>query len=115
MRDRTPVQLAALLAGLTSLVVGILGLAGAFHAADLLDLVHIALGVAGIALARAPESAATFLTGGGVAYLALWLLGAVDGGDWVPLETGDNWLHFVFGLAMVGLGSVAARGTAEPL
>jgi hypothetical protein len=115
MSYRTPVQLVALLVGLTSLLVGIVGLAGAFHVADLLDLVHIALGVAGIALARAPGSAATFLTGGGVAYLALWLLGAVDGGDWIPLDTGDNWLHFVFGLAMVGLGSVAPRDTAEPL
>ena len=115
MRDRTPVESVALLVGVTSLVVGILGLAGAFAAANLLDLGRIALGVVGIVLARAPESASIFLTGGGVVYLALWLLGAVDGGDWIPLDAGDNWLHFVFGLAMLGLGFVAAREAAEPL
>ncbi len=72
---------------------------------------HLLFGVAGLALAKTADGARNFLIGGGVAYLVLWLLGVVGAGDWIPSNTADNWLHFVLGIGMVGLGFVASRGT----
>ncbi|HEY6961492.1 MAG TPA: DUF4383 domain-containing protein [Gaiellaceae bacterium] len=131
MRDRTPVQSLAMLVGATFLLVGILGfipgitthygdmsfaghgsgakLLGIFQVSILHNIVHLLYGVVGIMLARAPETARTFLIGGGVVYLALWLLGIVGGGDWIPVNTADNWLHFVLGLGMIALGFVTGR------
>ena len=135
MRDRTPVQSLAMLVGATFLLVGVLGfipgitthygdmsfaghdsgaqLLGIFQVSILHNIVHLLFGVVGIMLAKAPESARTFLLGGGVVYLALWLLGIVGGGDWIPVDTADNWLHFVLGLGMIGLGFVTGRATTR--
>ena len=134
MRDRTPVQSLAALVGAVFLAVGVLGfipgitthygdmsfagdgsgakLLGIFQTSILHNIVHLLFGIAGLALARTWEGARMFLIGGGVVYLALWLLGIVGGADWVPTNTADNWLHFVLGLGMVGLGFVASRGGA---
>jgi len=131
MQDRTPVQTLALLVGATFLLVGILGfipgittnygdmafagsdsdakLLGIFQVSVLHNIVHVLFGLAGLAMARTWESARAFLIGGGVVYLALWLLGIVGGGDWIPVNTADNWLHFVLGLGMVALGFVTTR------
>jgi hypothetical protein len=35
----------------------------------------------------------------------------VRAGTWIPVDTADNWLHFVLGLGMLGLGYVASRRT----
>ena len=135
MRDRTPVQSIAMLVGATFLLVGILGfipgitthyhdmsfaghgsgakLLGIFQVSILHNIVHILFGIVGIVLAKAPDTARTFLIGGGVVYLALWLLGIVGGGDWIPVDTADNWLHFVLGIAMIGLGFVTGRSAAR--
>jgi hypothetical protein len=135
MTDRTPVQSLALLAGATFLLVGILGfipgitahssdlsfaghdsgakLLGVFQVSILHNIVHLLLGVVGITLAKAPDTARTFLIGGGAVYLALWVLGVVGGAGWIPSNTADNWLHFGLGLGMIGLGSVANRDTAR--
>jgi Domain of unknown function (DUF4383) len=131
MRDRTPVQSLAMLVGATFLLVGVLGfipgitthysdlsfaghdsgaqLLGIFQVSILHNIVHLLFGVVGIVLAKAPDTARTFLIGGGVVYLALWLLGIVGGGDWIPVDTADNWLHFVLGVGMIGLGFVTGR------
>ena len=131
MGDRTPVQTLALLVGATFLLVGILGfipgittnygemafagsdsdakLLGIFQVSVLHNIVHVLFGLAGLAMARTWESARAFLIGGGVVYLALWLLGIVGGGDWIPVNSADNWLHFVLGLGMVALGFVTTR------
>ena len=68
------------------------------------------------------------LLGGGVVYLVLWIYGLVidQGGsaNFVPINTADNWLHFVLGIALLGLGFLtkmlqallvvpAARGSVE--
>jgi hypothetical protein len=130
MRDRTPVQSLAALVGVTFLVVGILGfvpgitthygdlsfaghgsgakLIGLFQTSILHNLVHIAFGV-GILMAKTAEGARTYLIGGGVVYLIVWLLGVIGGLDWLPVNTADNWLHFVVGLGMVALGCVTGR------
>src|SRR3954447_11087358 len=97
MRDRTPVQSLAMIVGATFLLVGILGfipgimtnysdmtfaghdsgaqLLGIFQVSILHNIVHILFGIVGIVLAKSPDTARTFLIGGGVVYLALWLLG----------------------------------------
>jgi uncharacterized protein DUF4383 len=135
MSDRTADQTLALLAGALFLLVGVLGfvpgitthygdlafaghdsgaqLLGVFQVSVLHNLLHLAFGVVGIALARAAGTAHTYLAGGGVVYLAIWVLGVVRGGTWIPVDTADNWLHFLLGLGMIGLGYVASRGTAR--
>src|SRR5687768_10490330 len=106
-RDRTPVQTMAMLVGIVFLLVGVLGfipgitsnfsditfagdeseakLLGIFQTSILHNLVHILFGIAGLALARTWEGARTFLIGGGVIYLVLWLYGLI-----VDKESGAN-------------------------
>jgi Domain of unknown function (DUF4383) len=132
LRTRTPVQTLTLLMGVVFLLVGILGfipgitthygdlsfagddsdskLLGIFQVSVLHNIVHLLFGVAGLAMARAWQTARTYLIGGGVVYLALWLLGIVGGADWIPANTADNWLHFALGVSMIGLGVVSTRG-----
>jgi hypothetical protein len=33
----------------------------------------------------------------------------VGAGRWLPANTADNWLHFLLGIALIGLGSAAGR------
>src|SRR5438034_5995885 len=97
MRVRTPVQSLAALAGAVFLAVGILGfvpgitthygdlsfaghgsgakLLGIFQTSILQNVVHLLFGLAGIAMARSWEGARTFLIGGGVIYLVLFVYG----------------------------------------
>jgi hypothetical protein len=87
-------------------------LLGVFRVSVVLNLVHVVLGATGLAAARTLPTARAFLRGGAVASLALWLLGVFAAGGWVPLDTADNWLHFVLGVGLLSLGSVVGR---EPL
>jgi hypothetical protein len=146
MRDRSPIQSAAMLVGLVFLVVGILGfipgittnydelkfaghdsdaqLLGIFDTSILHNIVHLIFGVAGLALARTLEGARTYLLGGGVIYLALFVYGAIWGGDegganFIPMDWADNILHIALGGGMVLLGvalgrEVVRRDTAAP-
>ena len=133
--DRTPVQTTALFIGIVFLLVGILGfipgittnydemefagngsgaeLLGIFQVSILHNIVHVLYGVAGIALARTWDGARTYLIGGGIIYLVLWLYGLIvdKGGDanFVPVDTADDWLHLVLGLGMVVLGFLTTR------
>ena len=135
MRDRSPIQTAAMIAGLVFLLVGILGfipgittnyddlkfaghdsdaqLLGIFETSILHNIVHLLFGVAGLAMARTWEGARTFLLGGGLIYLVLFVYGAIFHGDkssnWIPVNWADNILHLVLGLGMVALGFVLSR------
>jgi hypothetical protein len=83
-----------------------------FQVSWLHNIVHLAFGIAGLALARTWNGARTYLIGGGVVYLVLWLYGLLVGGggaNFVPLNTADDWLHFVLGVAMIGLGFATTR------
>jgi Domain of unknown function (DUF4383) len=136
MRDRSPIQTVAWLVGVVFLLVGILGfipgittnlyeglefaghdgnaeLLGIFEVSILHNIVHLLFGVAGIALSRTWAGARTFLIGGGVIYLALWVYGLVvdqdSSANFVPLNDADNWLHFLLGAGMVTLGILLGR------
>ncbi len=126
MTDGTPVQTAARLVGLVFLLVGIAGfipgittnlydgldfagdgseaeLLGLFQVSVLHNIVHALFGV-GIFMAATPEGARTFLIGSGAIYVVLFLLGIIGGGDWVPIDNADNWLHLVLAVGLLGLG-----------
>lgn len=132
MRDRTPVQQLAALVGVVFLLVGILGfvpgitthygdlsfagdnsgakLLGIFQTSILHNIVHLAFGI-GILMAKTPGGARTYLVGGGIVYLAVWILGAIGGLDWLPVNTADNYLHILLGAGMVALGLIAGRAS----
>jgi hypothetical protein len=135
---RTPVQAAAGLVGAVFLVVGIAGfipgltthysdmtfaghdsaakLLGIFAVSVLHNIVHLLFGIAGLALARRADTAKNFLVVGGVIYLVLWIYGLVidktSSANFVPLNTADDWLHFVLGVGMIALGLALGRRAA---
>lgn len=136
---RTPVQLAALVVGAVFLLVGILGfvpgittnfdqltfaghhsgamLLGIFHVSVLHNLVHLAFGVAGLALSRTFVQARLYLLVSGVIYALLGVYGVVISQDsaanFVPVNTADNWLHFGLAALMLALGLALGKGGAE--
>lgn len=87
-------------------------LLGIFAVSVLHNLVHGLFGIAGLALAASASGARTYLLGGGAVYLALWLFGAVGGGEWIPVDGEDNLLHLGLGLGLTALGVVTSRRAA---
>lgn len=136
--ERLPIQKVAQAMGAVFLLVGIAGfipgitsdydklswaghesaamLLGIFAVSVLHNLVHLAYGVAGFLMSRTPHGARNFLIGGGAVYAVLWLYGLVinknSTANFVPLNTGDDWLHFVLGFSMIALGLLLSRGPA---
>lgn len=132
----SPLQTAAAAVGAVFLLVGVLGfvpgittgygslgfagheseamLLGVFQVSVLHNIVHLLFGVAGLAMARTWSAARTFLVGGGVIYLLLWVYGLVidkqSTANFVPVNTADDWLHFLLGAGMVALGFALGRG-----
>ena len=136
-RGRPTVQLLAALVAATFVLIGIIGfipglttnlydglefagddgdaeIFGVFETSVLHNLVHGIFGLVGLALARTWSDARTFLIGGGIIYVALWLVGLFGGLDWIPVNDPDDWLHLVLGIAMIGLGFAATREGPEP-
>ena len=130
--DRTLVQNVARLVGIVFLLVGIAGfipglttnlyeglefagndgsaeLLGIFQVSVLHNIVHGLFGLAGLALAATPSGARTYLIGGGAIDLALFAIGIIGGGDWIPVNDADNWLHLLLGAGMIGLGVLTTR------
>jgi len=135
----TRMQLTATVVGAVFLLVGIAGfipgittdydtmqfagheseamLLGIFQVSILHNIVHLLFGVAGLAMARAWNTARLYLIGGGVIYALLWLYGLfIDKhheSNFVPLNTADDWLHFVLAVGMIGLGLLLGREARE--
>lgn len=136
MQHPATVQRAAMAVGAVFLVVGIAGfipgittnlygglelaghdgdaeLLGIFQVSVLHNLVHLLFGVAGLVGARTRSGSRTFLVGGGAIYLVLWIYGLIidkeSGANFVPLNTADDWLHFVLGVGMIALGLALGR------
>jgi hypothetical protein len=132
---RSTLQLAATVVAAVFVVVGIAGfipgitthysdmtgaghdsmakLLGIFNVSVLHNIVHLAFGLVGLALARTASGAKAFLVGGGVVYLVLWIYGLLidktSTANFIPVNTADNWLHFVLGVGMIALGVVLGR------
>ena len=125
--DRTLAQTLALVFGAAFLLVGILGfipgitsnydeldfagtdsqaeLFGIFQVSILHNIVHLLFGV-GILLSRTHDGARSYLLGAGVLYAILFLYGLFVGDDddanFVPMNDGDDWLHLVLALGLLG-------------
>jgi hypothetical protein len=129
--DRTPAQLYSLLFGAVLLAVGAIGFAvdgsfdtgGGVQGDELIlfevngwhNVVHLASGALGIALAGSRAGARAFALGFGAIYLAVAAWGFVDGSSvlgLVAVNTSDNLLHLA--IAALGLGAGFAS-SAEPV
>jgi hypothetical protein len=137
-----PGRLASAVAGAVFLLVGVLGfipgvttgydgitfaghestaaLFGVFSVSVLHNLVHVAFGVAGLALATTARGARVFLVGGGLVYLALFAYGlTVDrDADVLPVNDADNWLHLVLAVGLLALAFLVGtprRPTNTPI
>ncbi|MCF2571757.1 DUF4383 domain-containing protein [Brevibacterium sp. UCMA 11754] len=133
--DRTGVQIISGIFGAVFLLVGILGfvpgitqnldtmmfaghhsqaaLLGIFQVSVLHNIVHLLFGVVGLLGLKSRRLAKTYLIVGGIIYAVLWIYGLVvpmeSMGNFVPLNTADNWLHFVLAAAMITTGIVFGR------
>jgi hypothetical protein len=138
--ERSPAQVYALVIGVTLVAAGILGFFynASFDTGDGLErdavlgildvnawhnLVHIATGLLGLAVAASYGGSRSYAIGLGIVYLVVALLGFIAGdGDeiinLIPVNTEDNVLHLLIGIAGVGAGlatpSVPAPSTAAP-
>ena len=133
--ERSPAQVYALVIGATLTVAGIVGF---FYNADfgtgsgtpsdavlgILDVngwhnvVHIASGAIGLLVARSYGGSRVYAIGLGAVYLVVALLGFIAGdGDeifnLIPVNTSDNFLHLLIGLAGIG-GGLATPATLPP-
>jgi hypothetical protein len=139
MRDRSPLQIAALLVGAVFVIVGIAGfipgittnvgdmkfaghespseLLGLFQVSILHNIVHLAIGIIGLVAAATWEGARLYLVGGGAIYLALaiygWIVERTSDANFVPMNNADNVLHVLLGAGMILLGVVLGRGYAR--
>lgn len=136
---RTALQKAAMAVGVVFLAVGVLGfvpgitqdfdtlgaagheseamLLGIFQVSVLHNIVHLLFGAAGVAMSRRAASARTYLVGGGLAYIVLWLYGLLvdkeSQANFVPVNSADDWLHLLLGVGMIALGVLLARGRTD--
>jgi hypothetical protein len=135
MTARSSAQNLAMLLGAVFLLVGVAGfipgitqnydeltnfgeegaeLLGIFGINIIENIVHLAFGLVGLAMARTPSGARTFLIGGGVVYLVIWIYGILidldSDANFIGVNDAGNWLHLALGVAMVVGGIVTTRG-----
>jgi hypothetical protein len=132
---RPPAQVFALVIGATLTVAGIVGFfySASFGTGDgterdavlgILDVngwhnvVHLGSGALGLLVAGSYGGSRAYALGIGVVYLAVALLGFLAGDgeeifNLIPVNTEDNFLHLLIGIAGVGAG-VATPATAPP-
>ncbi|MGH2847815.1 MAG: DUF4383 domain-containing protein [Thermoleophilaceae bacterium] len=135
MEERSPGQVYALVIGATLTVAGILGFfySASFGTGDgterdavlgILDvngwhnLVHLASGVLGLALAGSYDGGRAYALGLGAVYLVVTVLGFVAGDgeeifNLIPINTEGNVLHLLIALAGLGAG-LATPATPPP-
>jgi len=135
MAQRSPAQLYALVFGIVLVAVGILGFfyESSFATGDdtlverdavlgILDVngwhnvVHILSGLVGLAVAGSYSNARLYALGFGAVYIVVAILGFLYGdGDsifkLIPVNTEDNVLHVLIGVAGIGAGMATP---AEP-
>jgi hypothetical protein len=133
--DRSPAQVFALVIGATLLIAGIVGFFynASFGTGDdierdavlgILDVngwhnvVHIASGAIGLLVVGSYSGARVYALAFGGIYLLVALLGFIAGDgeeilNLIPVNTEDNFLHLLIGLAGVGAG-LATPSTLAP-
>jgi hypothetical protein len=127
----TLAQRLALLFGVTFLVAGVAGfipgittnlydglefagndgdaeLLGIFKVSVLHNIVHGLFGL-GIVAAKRPASSLQYLVAAGLLYAVLFVVGLLGGGDWVPIDDADDWLHLVLAASVLGGWAVARK------
>ena len=146
MEDRSPAQVYAAVIGAALLLAGIAGFFynASFGSGDgtdrdavlgILDVngwhnvVHIATGALGLAVAGSYGAARGYAIGLGLVYLVIALLGFIAGDgeeilNLIPVNTEDNFFHLLVGIAGIGAALVTpatpppslaqTRGAAEP-
>lgn len=85
-------------------------LLGLFKVSILHNIVHALFGV-GILAAKRHASSLQYLLYAGIAYVALFVIGIIDAGDWVPINNNDDWLHLGLLLGLLGAWAVARRAS----
>jgi len=86
------------------------------------NVVHILLGLIGLAMAGTTSGARTYCLGAGALYivLAIWGFLEIEDGfgvliDLVPINTEDNFLHLILGITGIGAGLATPADTpSEP-
>ena len=133
--ERSPAQVYALVIGATLTVAGIVGffynasfgsgngtsrdaVLGILDVNGWHNVVHIASGAIGLLVARSYGGSRVYAIGLGAVYLVVALLGFIAGdGDeifnLIPVNTSDNFLHLLIGLAGIG-GGLATPATLPP-
>jgi len=120
-----------MLFGAVFIVVGVLGftvaggmqmgdpasapkLLGLFPVNLLHNVVHLAIGVWGLAAGRAYSTAVAYCKLVGFVYLALAALGFVipDAFGLIPIGGNDIWLHCLLGVVLVAVGFMAKEDSA---
>jgi hypothetical protein len=136
MEERSPAQVYALVIGLTLVVAGIAGFFynASFSTGDgterdavlgILDVngwhnvVHVATGAIGLAVAASYGGARGYALGLGAVYLLVTLLGFIAGdGDeifnLIPVNTEDNVLHLLIGVAGIAAGLATPATERHP-
>ncbi len=126
--ERTFVQRAALIFGWAFVALGVLGflvtgasmeddpllaprLLGLFPLNVMHNVVHLLLGVWGIASSPSFMASKAYALAVGVIYLLLALLGVFSPSMFgmVPIGGNDIWLHLLFGVPLVAIGLMARR------
>ena len=130
--DKTPAQLYSLIFGATLLLAGILGfIADAsfgnlgndvngdklvlFEVNGWHNIVHLASGALGLAMAGKPSTARLFALGFGTVYLLVTIIGFIDGNDIIgllPINGADNVLHLAISLAGIAAGLASSPAEA---
>jgi hypothetical protein len=134
MDARSPAQVYAVVIGLTLVAAGILGffynasfttgsgierdaVLGILDVNGWHNVVHIATGVLGLAVAGSYDGSRVYAVAFGVIYLVVALAGFIagDGGEilsLIPVNTEDNFLHLLIGIAGLGAGLATPSTTA---
>ena len=131
--DKTPAQIYSLVFGATLLLAGIIGffvnasfgdLGSNVNGEDLVvfevngwhNLVHIASGALGLALAGSRPGARGFALGFGAVYLLVAVWGLIVGDQvlfgLIPINGADNVLHLLIALAGLGAGFASPDDSA---
>jgi hypothetical protein len=127
-RERTLVQRAAQIFGWAFVIVGVLGffatgasmeddpllapkLLGLFPVNVMHNVVHLLIGVWGLASAPSHAASKAYALGAGVIYLLLALIALLDPSlfGMVPIGGNDIWLHVLFGLPLLVVGLISKR------